>query len=80
MGVLVGELVGEGQTATSDTQIGSARPPCVPEISQIPVDHLVSIILATMQFSNYNFDELVSIFLIKTVLVAIFFNTYQPST
>ena len=72
--------MGKGQTATSDTQIGSARPLCVPEISQIPVDHLVSIILATMQFSNYNFDELVSIFLIKTVLVAIFFNTYQPST
>ena len=73
----MGELVGKGQTATSDSQIGSA---CVPEISQIPVDHLVSIILATMQFSNFNFDELVSIFLIKTVLVAIFFNTYQPST
>ena len=72
--------MGKGQTATSDTQIGSARPLCVPEISQIPVDHLVSIILATMQFSNYNFDELVSIFIIETVLVAIFFNTYQPST
>ena len=50
MGVLVGELVGEGQTATSDTQIGSARPPCVLEISQIPVDHLVSIIFATAVF------------------------------
>ena len=72
--------MGEEQTATSDAQIGCARPPCVPEISQIPVDHLVSVILTTMQFSDYNFDELVSIFLIKTVLVAIFFNTYQPST
>ena len=46
----MGELVGEGQTATSDTQIGSARPLCVPEISQIPVDHLVSIIFATAVF------------------------------
>ena len=46
VGELVGELVGKGQTATSDSQIGSAWPPCVSEISQIPVDHLVSIILA----------------------------------
>ena len=80
MGELVGELVGEGQTATSDTQIGSARPPCMPEISHIPVDHLVSIILATMQFSEYNFEEHVSIILAETALVAIFWNTYQPST